>query len=482
MSIEKSEGTTASERYLAQLCENSFLKLWSYPNLYRDQSAPGGQGKELCDLLVVFGDDVIIFSDKNCEFPDTGDILRDWCRWYKRAIKKSAVQVFGAERWIRAFPQQVFVDRECKTQLPLSLPDSSVCRIHRVVVALGAKKRCIQCFDDKGSGSMMLIPGTVGDAHCDPKLDCIPFTVGQIDPNRGFVHVFDDVTLDAILGELDTISDFLSYLNKKEGLISAGQLLAATGEEDLLACYLQNTDNKDGQHRFPLSDDSEILTIGEGWWDDLNQNPAYIAKKAADKVSYLWDKLIQEFSEHALAGTLVNQSERSFQNIEIPLQTMARESRLRRRVLGGAFLNAMRTAVQNCSGRDVYVRTVLESDFKGTAYVFVMAPHKGGPYEDRPYAEYRKYRSEYALGYCMALAWKYRDMKRVVGIGTDAGFQKEGCSHDVVMCDTEVWTPEMETYVQEFQSQTGVLQDRNITKGEYHVTEYPEDISRSNWK
>jgi hypothetical protein len=33
----RSEGTTASERYLAKLCQKSFLSLWSYPNVFRDQ-------------------------------------------------------------------------------------------------------------------------------------------------------------------------------------------------------------------------------------------------------------------------------------------------------------------------------------------------------------------------------------------------------------------------------------------------------------
>jgi hypothetical protein len=74
MKINKSKGTTPSERILAQLCEGTFLNLWSYPNLYKDQGKKGGNsdGKELCDLLVVCGNDVIIFSDKSIEFPNTG--------------------------------------------------------------------------------------------------------------------------------------------------------------------------------------------------------------------------------------------------------------------------------------------------------------------------------------------------------------------------------------------------------------------------
>lgn len=60
--FEKARGLTASEKVLADLCGKSFLSLWSYPNLYRKS------GKELTDLLVVFGDDVIPFADKSCAF------------------------------------------------------------------------------------------------------------------------------------------------------------------------------------------------------------------------------------------------------------------------------------------------------------------------------------------------------------------------------------------------------------------------------
>ena len=96
--VIKSESVTASESFLRGLCENTFLSLWSYPSVYRDQGKKGGgDGKELCDLLVVFGDHVLIFSDKNCEFPKDKDEAVAWNRWFKRAVESSARQVWGAE-------------------------------------------------------------------------------------------------------------------------------------------------------------------------------------------------------------------------------------------------------------------------------------------------------------------------------------------------------------------------------------------------
>lgn len=64
MIVEKSEGLTVSEKKLAALGYQTFLRLWSYPNPYKLQS----NGKELCDLLIVFDNHIIIFSDKDCVY------------------------------------------------------------------------------------------------------------------------------------------------------------------------------------------------------------------------------------------------------------------------------------------------------------------------------------------------------------------------------------------------------------------------------
>jgi hypothetical protein len=52
--IVRGSGATPSEKYLARLADRSFLNLWSYPNTFIDKRVRGkGDGKELCDLLVV---------------------------------------------------------------------------------------------------------------------------------------------------------------------------------------------------------------------------------------------------------------------------------------------------------------------------------------------------------------------------------------------------------------------------------------------
>ena len=77
-----SAGLTDAERNLAKLCRATFLSTWSYPNVQRAEAQRNGGviAKEVCDLLVVFEEHVVIFSDKDCVFPASGDVDKDWSR------------------------------------------------------------------------------------------------------------------------------------------------------------------------------------------------------------------------------------------------------------------------------------------------------------------------------------------------------------------------------------------------------------------
>src|SRR5712675_1108287 len=135
----EARGTTDSERALARLARKAFLSLWSYPNVYSNEgrSGRGGDGKELTDLLVVFGTDVLLFSDKHCAFQEGTDIEVAWPRWYKRAVEKSARQLAGAESFLRRFPARVFLDKSCQTRLPVAVPDSGLARYFLIAVTRG---------------------------------------------------------------------------------------------------------------------------------------------------------------------------------------------------------------------------------------------------------------------------------------------------------------------------------------------------------
>jgi hypothetical protein len=343
--IVRSEGATPSERYLAKLADKSFLNLWSYPNTFIDKRSGGkGDGKELCDLLVVCDDHILIFSDKTVAWPDGDDAILAWKRWYKRAILKSVDQIRGAERWITQFPDRIFIDPQCTQPLPINLPPPERRRIHRIVVALGAGNACKKYFNAE-RGSLLIHPDTKGDAHWQGD-GVMPFVVGDVDPNGSFVNVLDDATLDIVLRELDTISDLTEYLTKKEKLIRSGQLISAAGEEELVAYYMTHMNSSD-QHDFTKPDGTPIgdahVSFDVGFYDDLRTNRQYLAKKEADKISYAWDTLIEQFTSHMLAGTTIvpDGMPDQLSELEQGIRHMALVPRYKRRLFGEAIVDAL---------------------------------------------------------------------------------------------------------------------------------------------
>ena len=431
--------------------------------MYRDQGqcAKGGDGKEVCDLLVVFENHVIIFSDKDCAFPDSGNLELDWSRWFKRAIRNSAEQVWGAERWIKSHPDRLFLDRACTQPFPLGLPDLATANLHRVVVAHDETMRCRAELG--GSGSLMIQPDLIGDAHYTDRGQGIkPFAVGQLDAAKGYVHVFDDTSLSIVMGALDTVSDFVSYLTKKEQFIRSGRLAFAAGEEDLLAYYLQNY-NEAGEHDFLVPTDAEAVAVREGTWRDFARHPQRLAQLDADRVSYVWDGLIERFSKHMLAGTQYHATHPGFKDQERLMRFLARESRTMRRMLGGALAEFV-----IASPADLRSTRVIPPLAPGKPYyVFLTVPER----PDRPYDENRRVRLNFLEALCMVTKLMYPDAQDIVGIATEAGNPEE-MSEDALYLDAREWSDEQRAEAEELQKELNLL--TNLKKSARTVKEYPD--------
>lgn len=81
-------GLNESERLLARLCRKSFLSLWAFANLHTDEGFNDGRGsaKEFTDALLIFGDDVVLFSDKHVTFNEEKPVEVAWARWYRTPV------------------------------------------------------------------------------------------------------------------------------------------------------------------------------------------------------------------------------------------------------------------------------------------------------------------------------------------------------------------------------------------------------------
>jgi hypothetical protein len=460
--IVPSSGTTKSERYLAKLCKRSFLSLWSYPGVFRDQGQRGnkGDGKEVCDLLVVFENHIIIFSDKDCRFSDAPDLKVAWGRWFKRAVQQSAQQVWGAERWIRQFPKRLFLDRACRVPFPIDLPELDCAVFHRIVVAHDASRACKARLG--GSGSLMIDTSVVGGDHLK-----MPFTIGQLNPAEGYVHVFDDTTLDIVMSTLDTISDFTWYLAKKESFLTGPKFVRAAGEEELLAIYLRQL-NEDGEHDFviPREHDYDLVVLQEGFWENFVQSPERQSQIQADEVSYSWDKLTEKFAGHAMSGTQYWTSGRSLNEQEIMFRFLAREPRIRRRMLAVAMHEVLKRSLTSNSAFDA--RVIQPSKPGDPYYIFVFLKRKPGVTDE----QYRTVRRNLLFNYCSVVKLRFPDAMHIVGIATEAWLQPQR-SEDMVYADVSEWSAEQQAEAQRIQDEIGLLS--KIKPSRSRDYEYPVD-------
>ncbi len=316
--LSRNIGVTPSERYLDSLCQQTFLSLWSHPKLYKSDD------KELCDLLVIFGNDIIMFSDKYCDFPSSADLALAWKRWFKRAVIKSAHQAWGAERWIRSFPTKIFLDANRTQQFPLSIPDPVKTRFHIIVVAHGASQACKKHFGGSGSfmirsehAQQLLANSTREEAETDI------FMIPDLDSHKTFVHVLDDTTLDIVLKTLDTAPDFIKYLNAKERLMRAGPFFAA-GEEELLGVYIADEVlNEDYGVSIASTFNVLPIFINEGWWKEITNRSSWKAKREADKVSYMWDDLVDGFHKRGTTETNFPDVYQGCYGVEVSMRIMA---------------------------------------------------------------------------------------------------------------------------------------------------------------
>ena len=120
--IHKEEGSTQGEKALAKLAGASFFGLWSYASVHRLlQKGPRTFAHEVADLLVLFGRDIIIFSEKDIQFPETNDIKVAWPRWFRKSVVASLDQLRGAETYIMSGRGPLFLDAKCTQPFPLSL-------------------------------------------------------------------------------------------------------------------------------------------------------------------------------------------------------------------------------------------------------------------------------------------------------------------------------------------------------------------------
>lgn len=431
--IEKSSGVTVTEKMLAEFCARSFLKLWSYPNPYKDD------GHELCDLLAVFGDTMFVFFDRESELPEVPDkdpqVL--WDRWKRNVIDRQLNTAHGAERYIRS-GRPIFLDAKRESPLPVPF-DRNKAVIHKIIVAHGAKEACERASPQHVYGSLAI---TYMEADGNTTH---PFHIA-ID-KRNPIHVLDSHNMPIVLRELDTVSDFSAYLDEKVRAVAAFDYLSYCGEEDLLGHYLLNYDAATKRHVIgPKKKDTRKVNgviIGEGEWHSFVQTGLYKNTKNEDRISYFWDKLIQRTCQNSLDGTLGGNS-----NIvcgESAIYEMVKEPRFMRRGLSEKMLSA----VERFPDTGSFTRqvTFLPSFEPDVGYVLLQLRV---PEDFRAAEDFREKRQTLLEIACGAAKNKFPNLVKIIGIGIEAPKSSGGTvTEDFILMPCENWPDERKTYYEE---------------------------------
>lgn len=472
--IPDADGVNASERLLMRLCRRSFLSLWSFANLHTDQDMRNGRGsaKEFADVLVVFGDDVIVFSDKHVEFQRDKPLDIAWRRWYKRAVDESAKQLHGAMSWAKRFPDRVYLDSACERHLPVPIPRPEVARYHLVAVTRGSFDACSEYFP--GSlGTLQIRTEVAGAAHGDN-----PFTIGMVTPGRAFIHVLDEFSLEFVLTEMDTASDFVSYLRDRQAfLCKPGRAVWATGEEQLLSAYLTHGDEL-GRNFLPRRArhvDHDVVMFDEHYFAGLQADPQYVAKKKMDEPSYAWDHLIENFIRLGDPAVVAPNFEQDNSETEKALRLIASESRFRRRIL----VDSLRGLLQSARSNDRRVARVFTSQQDPhLVYVFLTVPRG----VDEPYEEYRRHRVAVLHAYCKCAKLRLPEGSTFIGIALDHPNKSyRGTSEDLFVYLCEQLTDDEREEAERYRRELGILSD-DLELKRMRSAEYPAFVTKVDTK
>ena len=423
MAINKSKGLSGTEKMLAELCEKTFLNIWSYPNIYKSD------GKELCDILVVFENHVYLFFDresKKFENPEK-DISLQWERWRKEVIEKQMVTVAGAKKYILA-GGKLFLDQKNLTPFPIPIPGNPI--VHKIIVAHGAKEACKNFSEANLSGSLAIGYSTTVREEMN-----VPFMLNM--DKQDPVHVFDSHNLEIILNELDTVHDFTAYITEKERAIERYDTIYYCGEEDLLGHYFMHYDPS--RNTYTIGDDRTDVNgifIAEGEWETLVRSTPYRNRKQANSAFQIWDELIQRTGQNAIDGIVKGNG--NIFNSQSAIYEMAKEPRFYRRTLSEVMIAAIKNFSENIPGLARNM-SYMPSFYNNKAYVFLQVRHPNIIDYENDYRPKRQAMLELACG---AAKNKYPHLKKVIGIGIDAPKFSSTNAEDFILLECSQWSEE----------------------------------------
>lgn len=395
-------GLTITERLLKDLGERSFLRFWCHANPHVTTA------KEACDLIVVCGDYVVLFSDKSVNFQFDNDRTIAWKRWYREAVLESVGQLKGATRRLLSLRSQIYKDRMCTIPLGIPMPPSDQMRLYCVaVVSLSSEVG----ETDPPIPFLNVSSQVKAGQHLED--GAVPFVVGDVMPDKRFVHAMDVAGLWAVLSELDTIADFANYLDARQEFIRDKAANSSVNEWCMLGRYLVSYDEEG--YALPLDQANPGTThLTNIEWQSDEAHRAFQSRRSANQVSYTWDRLIEDQAQMIESQSFEFATYNTIEEAERVVRHMALENRLNRRLLSRSWQQVCMDANPTFAAR---IRTIPHSDIDGTTYVFFNL----GNFMNEPYDTYRAKRRAFLQKMMIASLVDVPTSKIIIGIAAEYG-------------------------------------------------------------
>ncbi|MEL0649830.1 hypothetical protein V6246_00265 [Algibacter sp. TI.3.09] len=266
------------ENFVNEIANNTFLEYWCYPSP-KDEK---GDKKEICDLLILFRDVLIIISVKNYDFKGNYD------RYFNKTIEKALKQIQGAER--KLLDNNNLYIKHPKKEIEL-FEKKQYSKIYRIIINLG-------------EGLKFYHPSSYTKS-------------------KNHVTIMDKTTWSSITKEMNTITDLTNYLSERENLLKQKSviMLTCTDEEfneevhlkfnerietikeknklqvyisgtelDLLASYINNSNSYSEELK---SDKFQGMFFDiDKSWENFVASPDYLIKKENDEQSFFIDNFV----------------------------------------------------------------------------------------------------------------------------------------------------------------------------------------------
>jgi hypothetical protein len=409
-----------------------------------------GSAKEFADVLVVFGNDIVIFSDKHIVYQSEVDASLAWKRWYKRAVLNSAKQLYGAKSWLERFPSRVFLDSKCTRPVPVKIPDVSKARFHLVAITRGSAEACEKYYPGS-MGSHMI--NTAVDHSVYPEM---PFTTGPLDAGKEFVHVFDELSLEVLMSEMSTIKDFIDYIGaRKDLLLSPDMVVVSAGEEQLIAAFLTNSGEGETFSFLPSTDEVPgFVSFDETLYPALQARPEYKEMHAQNEKSNFWDFIIEKFISVGDPSLIDFGRAQENHETEHALRLMASETRFMRRELVRNFFELIERARGKPPTRRA--RTLMTKQSPELLYIFLLCPKLEG----QTYEEYRQFRAGMLYAYAQCAKLKFDKAVTIIALGFDHPEKTyPGGSEDLCVFICDEYPEDERARVEVLREQLGIYAD-----------------------